>query len=56
MINDYFQIFPIEKVLLIFFKIRIIGTPRCALSIGCPVDPDEGSWNYQISTLSGEIK
>ena len=29
---------------------------RCALSIGCPVDPDEGSWNYQISTLSGEIK
>jgi len=33
------------------------GTPsRCDFSIGCPVDPDEGSWNYQISSLSGEIK
>ena len=45
----------ISRLQFIFFNF-LRGCPRCALSIGCPVDPDEGSWNYQISTLSGEIK
>ena len=35
---------------------RKLTLSRCDFSIGCPVDPDEGSWNYRTSIPSGEIK
>ena len=58
--NDELQFYKylieIAKDLGLALSTQYIQSPSCALSIGCPVDPDEGSWNYQLSTLSGEIK